>query len=660
MGTQYVPPVTWVDDPESFMQFARHVQDTRECAVDTETTGLNRARDHVKFWSACPDINSRYCLSRDMLELFGQELASDLDLTWYFTNQNFDFAMMENSGIKAPKGDCYDTLAMDWLVDENRQGRHGLKETALDHLGLNMREFKEAFKGRKKGESIPERLDRAMREDPDSAKSYAALDAWATFRVYHCLKEKLEQLHSMDGMCLWDYFQEVEMPFTRVLYNCCRRGVMVDIGYLTELSPKIEVEMVAIQKTINRIAGREVNIRSTPQLRDLFFDTLGLKPIKMTTGGDSGNRQPSTDESCLQIWADQGVEVAVLMLQYRELAKMKGTYVDGLRKWVDDDYRIHPTLTQHVTVTGRLSSVDPNLQNIPRPDGDKFGIRTAFIPKDKHALLVVDYEQLEMRLMAHFSQDPNMIDVIRKGWDIHAGTGSLMYNYDYDAIIAAGKKKKSNAKAKEQGLPYTELTELEKGMIFARQAAKTIGFGLNYGEGPQKLGKSLGVGVEEAKALIQKYFAPYPRVREFIEGVHNYILDHAMVETILGRPRRFHELPAIGELLDKMSRWKLPGSARKNLAQAERQSVNSVIQGSAADVAKMAMIKCEFDHRLRNLGVEMLLQVHDELLFEVPEENVDEAKKIVLELMEHPFGDDLLVPLNADAGVGFSWATAKA
>jgi DNA polymerase-1 len=635
--------------------------------MDTETTGLDRRKDYVKFWSACPDEGSRYCFSREMLELWDQSLGPDPDLVWYFTNQTFDFSMIENSGARAPKGDCYDTLPMDWLYDENRQGRHGLKETAFDHLGLKMRDFKEAFPGRKRGESIPDRLDRAMRETPESAKSYSGLDAWATFRVKHALQKKLEQQHSTDGMCLWDYFVEVEMPFTRVLYNCCRRGVMVDVGYLEELSPRIEREMDILLKKLYKINGREINPKSPLQLRELFFGKLNLPVLKMTPGGDSGNRQPSTDESCLQIWAAQGVEAALLMLTYRELAKMKGTYVDGLRKWADEDFRIHPTLTQHVTVTGRLSSVDPNLQNIPRPDGDQFGIRTAFIPKDGCKLLVVDYEQLEMRLMAHFSQDDNMIDVIRRGWDIHAGTASLMYNYDYDAIIAASKHKKANAKAKEMQQPFEELTELEKAMVFGRQASKETGFGLNYGEGPEKLGKKLGLKgnrkevIAQAEELIEKYFAPYPRVREFINGVHNYILDYAMVETILGRPRRFHELPEIGRMLDvDPDYWHLPGTARKNLAQAKRQSVNSIIQGSAADVAKMAMIKCEFDHRLRNLGVEMLLQVHDELLFEVPEENVEEAKTIVLELMEHPFSDDLLVPLSADAGTGWSWATAKA
>lgn len=867
MTIQYVPPVTWVDNPEDFMKFARHVRNTGECAHDTETTGLNRSTDHVLFWSACPDEQTRYCFSREMLRLWDAELAKDQDIKWYYTNQTFDFDMLMNSGVRVPLGDSYCTLAMDWLLDENRQGRHGLKETALDYLGLNMREFKEAFKGKKKGESYHERLLRAMEEEFESATSYASLDAWATFRVFHELKRRL-QAEDSDGMCLWDYFEEVEMPFTRVLHSCSRRGIRVDLNYLEELSPKLEADIVKLQRKISKLAGTEVNPNSPKQLQRLFFDKLGLKPIKMTSGGASGNRQPSTDASCLEIWAADGVEAAELILQHRELAKMKGTYVDGLRKWVDTNLRIHPTLTQHVTVTGRLSSVDPNLQNLPRAGTDKYAIRSAFRAKPGHILIVADYEQLEMRLLAHFSQDPNMIDVIRKGWDIHTGTASLMFGYEYEEIKAALKKNKLATKDEN-----VILTALEIAMCFSRQSSKSIGFGqhlgrikthskrgnltalrtaipccaarrsvstcdhrqmvlngtpvsirsgsqsrkfpltrwaksirsgicqrqpssasivieklnglgtprnvvliavgnttcvharnagtaptrkwatinrapktttgvvgapltttkkwlmqpmetaayvaanrqslsttwtktditvlrpilsrsanaairlryttapktcrntlrrysqcpvkagnytINYGEGSKKLAKTLGVSIQRAKELMAQYFEPYPDVKNFIESVHAYLLDNAKVETILGRPRRFHEMVEIGKMLDKRSRWNLPGTAKKNLARAERQSLNSVIQGSAADVARVAMIKCELDIRLRRLKAGMLLQVHDELIFEVPEENADEAMKIVKENMEHPFADDLLVPLDVDCGKGYAWSEAKA
>ena len=647
---QYVPPVTYVDTPEKMMKFVRHVRATRECALDTETTGLDRRYDYILLWSACPSEDTRYCFPPEMLRIWDAELSQDPNISWYFTNQTFDFAMLANTGVRVPVGNCYCTLAMDWLYDENRQGRHGLKETMLDYLEFNMVPFKDTFGRRKPNETVADQLTKALKEDFDKTISYASLDAWATFRVFKYLQRRLQEQENTRGQTLWEYFVKYEMPFTRVLYECIRRGIMVDTGYLSELSPKLEQDIIALEKKLNRLAGKEINPRSPVQLRELFFNILKLKPLKMTTGGDSGNRQPSTDEECLQMWADSGVEAAKIVMDIRALTKFKSTYVDGLVKWADHNHRIHPTLTQHVTVTGRLSSVDPNLQNIPRPENDTYVIRQAFMPKDGYMFVVADYEQLEMRLLAHFSRDPNMIDVIRKGWDIHAGSAALMYGHDYTDIVRAIEKKKAAAKD-----PSIQLTEEEKLMVLHRQDAKAVGFGLNYGEGPKKLAKTLGCSVVEAKAKIERYFAPYSNVRQFIANVHRIIAEYGFVETILGRPRRFPEMAYLGQL----SYFAMRGNERANLARNERQSVNSIIQGSAADVAKAAMLKCEFNEELKDLGVEMLLQIHDELIFEVPVENVERAVPIIRQCMEHPFDKDLLVPLDVDLGVGLSWDTAK-
>jgi DNA polymerase I-like protein with 3'-5' exonuclease and polymerase domains len=675
-----------------------------------------------------------------MLHIYDKELSQDTDIKWYFTNQTFDFSMLVNSGVRVPEGDSFCTLAMDWLHDENRQGRHGLKETAWDHLGLRMKDFKETFP-RERGESIQDVLIKAMLETPAKAHSYASFDAYATFRVFKYLKDQLEREQSSGGWPLWDYFVGTEMPFTRVLHNCCRRGIMVDVGYLEELSPILTNSINQAQADLNKMASKEINPNSPKQLQWLFFERLGLKPVKYTKGGASGKQSPSTDASVLNRFADEGIEAADKVLEIRKLTKMRGTYVDGLRKWVDGDLRIHPTMTQHVTVTGRLSSVDPNLMNVPRPGSDKWGIRYAFMPKENHTLLVIDYEQLEMRLLAHFSGDKNMIDVINKGWDIHTGTASLMFGFKYEDIIAANKKKKRAAKD-----PSIVLTALEGEMCFARQASKSIGFGqhlgrsktcskrgnlsavhkaipccvarrsvstrgdrqvalnvppvsirlgshsrkrsltrqakgvrptsyrtytprrysqcpgkpgnctLNYGEGIKKLAKQLGVSMERAAQYKEQYFKPYPSVKDFIYGTHHAIKFEHGVETILGRPRRFPEMQHLGML----NRYDMRGSEKAIMAQCERQSVNSIIQGSAADVAKMAMILCDNDPKLNELGADLLLQVHDELLFEVPEENIREAEETAVERMEHPFSEDLVVPLSVDSGHGYSWASAKA
>jgi DNA polymerase-1 len=680
-----MPPVTWVDDEDTMMQLVERIRETGECAVDTETTGLDRWRDRVLFWSMCPDEDSRYCLSARMIPIYNRELANDPDIVWYFTNQTFDFCMMNNSGAIPPIGETYDTLAMDWLRDENRQGRHGLKETAWDYLGLHMNTFNKTFPKEKRDDTIKERILRVMERDPERGRGYASEDAWATFRVFHKIKADLQEMYTQYDQTYWEYFREVEAPFTRVLYDCCRRGIMVDIGYLRELGPTIQTELDEIQKQINKIAGKEINIRSPLQLRALLFDKMKLKPIKMTDGGTSGNKQPSTDVTSLKIWAEQGVGIAKFILRHRDLSKTLGTYVNGLQKWIDDDLRIHPTMTQHVTVTGRLSSKDPNLQNIPRPSSDKFSLRSAFIPKQDHVFVVADYEQLEMRLMAHFSQDKNMIDVINRGWDIHTGTASLMFNHKYEDILEAIAKKKAHAKD-----PSVVLTALEKDMCFHRQASKTIGFGLNYGMGPAHLAEVLelaeefahldvpglkaectrrgirtskskavmvkSLAVDMAKDLTEQYFGPYPQVREYIEDNKATGRLDGQVETIIGRPRRLPDLQELGNL----PFFQLSGIERKLVARADRQAGNSIIQGSAADVAKMAMIKVNNDPLLNELGCELLLQIHDELVVEVPEEHLDEAMPRIIELMEHPLDYDLAVPLDVDGGAGWSWAEAKA
>jgi DNA polymerase-1 len=411
-----------------------------------------------------------------MLALYDKYLATDKSISWYFTNVTFDFCMLANSGARPPIGPSYCTLAMDWLLDENRQGRHGLKETAKEYLNLNMEEFKEAFEGRKRTESLADRLARAMQDDFRRAIDYASTDAWATFRVFHEIKKRLQKEETSEGMSLWEYFEGVEMPFTRVLYNLIRRGIMVDAGYLVSLVPILTEEITTCERAITKIAGREINLRSVVQLRWLLFEKLELEPFKMTKGGESGKVAPSTDEEVLNEYAEQGIEVCQKMLRLRKLNKVLGTYVNGLSQWTDNNLRIHPTLTQHVTVTGRLSSVDPNLQNIPRPDGDEFGLREAFIPKEGYIFVVADYEQLEMRLLAHMSGEKNMIDVINKGWDIHAGTACLMYNHEYEDMKAAIKKKKMAGKD-----PSIVLTQEEKDMNRHRQEAKSIGFGRPVG-----------------------------------------------------------------------------------------------------------------------------------------------------------------------------------
>jgi DNA polymerase I len=663
---QDIPPPVWVDTAEGMMKVVDHIYQTGECALDTETTGLSRWKDHVVVWSLCPDIGTRYCLSREMLHIYEMELAHNCDINWYFTNQTFDFCMLANSGVSPPDGPSFCTLAMDWLNDENRQGRHGLKETGSEYCHIKMTDFKENFP-KKRGETLPEAFIRTLDEDFEAAVDYASKDAWATFRVFKSLRSKLRKQFNSKGESLWNYFVEIEMPYTRVLYNMIHRGIKINKSYLQELAPRMKKDIERIERQITRIAEKEVNLNSTPQLRWLLYEKLGLEPFKKTKGGTTGIKHPATDAEVLEKFAEDGVEACRLILENRKLTKSLGTYVEGLPKHADKRGRIHPTLNQHVTVTGRLSSTEPNLQNIPRTEGDIYGLRNAFIPANGYVFCVFDYAQLEIRILAHMSREKNMIDVINKGWDVHTGTASLMFGHSYEDIVAAAKKKKKIAAAKDkqkEGKPLTPeeqifltmvLTELEKEMIFARQASKTIGFGLLYGEGVKKLAHTLGVSVDRAKELLEMFFAPYPRVRDYIERCHRMAhVDH-YIETVVGRPRRFPTMAAVGHL-----QWhQLTGQMRGEIAKMERQATNSSIQGSAADVARRAQLKCEFDPRLRDLGCRMLLQIHDELIFEVPEDNAEEAMPIIKDLMEHPLPFDLAVPLTVEGGIGKSWAQAK-
>lgn len=746
MGWEILPEPEYVDDPNRMLQVCRHIRDTGISGLDTETTGLSLARDHILFWSLAPDLQTRYCLSRQMLPIFKRELGDDPDITWIMTNANYDNNMLANSGVPLLAGKIYCTLVEDWLHDENKL--HGLKEAAKRHLGLKMKEFKKVFV-KKRGETYQDTLLRMMDHQPEAAIDYASMDAWASLALHMKLAPMLARIPTSTGLTMWDLFENIEAPYTKVLYNCIRRGIMVDVGWLKEIREPITADMEEIQFKFNRIAGEEVNLNSPLQLREIFINRLGYKPIKYTSGGASGNRQPSVDESVLKRWAEEGDELAGLVVKFRGLAKTRGTYVDGMIKHCDPHLRIHPMLTQSVTVTGRLSSRDPNLQNIPRPKDDVYGLRSAFMPDTGYTLVASDYAQLEMRLLAQMSDDKNMQQVILDGKDIHMGTASLMYGVPYEEIAEA---KKEAGRLEKAEVPFDQWPARIRELMGYRQDAKAIGFGqhrgrsktcskrgnlsaehkaipccaarrsvstcdrrrtipnvppvsigqgsqsrlgaltrqanctssrrysqcrwkqrsntINYGKGDRALADDLGITQEEAAERKAKYFEPYPNVRKFIEFTHNFCREFREVSTILGRKRRLPDADhdwRDGFYSQRERRW-VPERPSPIAARALRQDVNSVIQGSAADVARMAQIECEESERLRELGVRQILQIHDEILFEVPTEYLDESCRVIRDVMEHPFRNlperlglefrELAVPLDVDIGHGEAWSEA--
>ena len=674
-----LPLPEWVDDPIRMEQICREVRDRGLAGLDTETTGKdNWMKDFVLFWSLSTGYDNRYCLSRRMLDIFDEELAGDPNITWSMTNANFDRSMLANSGVRDLAGPVHCTLVMDWMHDENRRGRHGLKAAAHDHLGLDMNEFKKVFKKRT-GETYQDTLMRMMKESKDAAIDYASMDAWASLAVWRFLKKELENEKTITGVSLWDLYEKIEVPYSKVLYHNIRNGVMLDQEKLTKLRGPISEKMDAILYRFNNLVGYEVNLNSPKQLVELFIDRLGKEPIKWTGGGKSGVKKPSVDESVLTIWAEQGDEHAKLLMEYRGLSKVRGTYIDGMLKRVGADGRIHPIINQHITVTGRLSSTDPNLQNIPRPDDDIWKLREAFVASAGYTLVAIDYRQVEMRLMAQLSEDENMRNVIRRGWDIHAGTAALMYQRDYDEIQDA---KFMKGWLSEEKVPQEKWPSWISECCGFRQDAKSIGFGINYGEGIPALAMKLGISNQEAIKRKEKYFEPYPKVKEFIEFTHAQCRETLEVHTILGRKRRLLEANADWKdgFFNRKSRKWVPDRPGPLAARALRQAVNSIIQGSAADVARLAQLITDppvmaeiglsnaSSERIEELGIRQLLQVHDEVLFEVPTKNLEEGISVLSQTMNQPFRfvpqllgidfDELSVPLDVDAGHGATWSEA--
>lgn len=656
-----LPPAYFVETEHEAYQWMNHFLQSHKVVgglgLDSETSGIVKHKDVVVIWSLS-DTANRICLPGKFIPLYKQAILENPEINFDLTNAKFDAHMFANSGADISKaGQWRDTLVQSFLLDENRQGRHGLKESVRDHFDRDPPTFESIFgklpparKGvpkRTYADLINEALNDPMRRA--SATDYAAMDALNSTMLRHYFDGLLDRQLMYHGMTLKKFFYNVEVPFTKVLWKMERRGFQIDVEYLAGLKGPMESRMAEIEKEFAKGAGQLVNLRSTASVRWFFFQFLQKKPVKMTTGGASGNVQPSVDAEVLDEWAGQGDPWAKLLLEFRGIDKIHGTYVESLMELVDQYNRIHTSLNQIGAQSGRLSSSDPNLQNIPRLSEDDFKIRAAFKAAPGKRLIVADYAQLEMRLMAHFSKDPKMIDAIHQGIDLHCLTVAEMHGIPYDEVIAAVKAEKKYKKG-ELG---RELTAREEELLLLRQAAKATGFGIIYGIGGPKLSSGLtksskGRVYTEAEGwqLIEKWYGVFPGVRWFIEDSKKQIKNIGCVQTIAGRFRRAGDVANM---------------SKRDASQTERTLINAIIQGSAADIAKSAMINAEADPELVYYGAEMLLQVHDELIFEVPDipEVVEACKKRIKSIMENPFSEPLLVPLPAEVGDGYTWASAK-
>ncbi len=488
-------------------------------------------------------------------------------------------------------GPYLDTMIADYLLNPNRRD-HQLDTLALELLGHRLG-------ARQPGGAPPQSLFEVDTGSRDQASECAAV-------IAKLAPVMLARLKEQGSLAL---FEDVEMPLVPVLAEIERNGFLVDVEGLHVLSKELERDLDRIMQSIAVLAGGEFNINSPKQLCTVLFEKLGLKPVRKTKTGYS------TDEDTLTQLATQH-ELPAQILNYRSLSKLKSTYVDALPQLINPDTkRLHTSLNQTVAATGRLSSTDPNLQNIPVKGDYGLRIREAFIAPKGYALLCADYSQIEPRILAHLSQDPRLVSVFAKGEDIHMATAMEIF-----------------------GLPSSEITR------DMRRAAKTVVFGIVYGISPFGLSQNIGVSQAEAKKYIQTFFEKFAAVRALMDRNIAEGKEKGYTTTILGRRRPIPELQSS----DPVQR-----------SFGERMAVNSPIQGSAADLIKIAMINVHGLLRKELPHTKMILQVHDELIFEVPEHDLDTAKRLVKEEME-AVGKQLglSVPLKVDLGVGKNWRLA--
>ncbi len=576
-------------------------------AFDTETTSLNyRQAELVGLSFAVENNKAAYVplahdymgapqqLNREAVLAQLKPLLEDADRLKVGQNMKYDQHVLANYGI-ALRGVAHDTMLASYCLN-SVASRHNMDALAQHYLGVKTIHFEEvAGKGAKQ---------KTFNElDLQQAAPYAAEDADITLRLHRALSAQLAAQPALQAV-----YETLEVPLAQVLYKMERHGVKVDATMLAQQSHELEDGMRQAEIAAHAVAGKAFNLGSPKQLQAILFDEQGIPVIRKTPKG-----QPSTAEDVLQELADDGHELPGLILQYRGLSKLKSTYTDKLPLLIDPHTgRVHTTYQQAVAATGRLSSSDPNLQNIPVRRAEGRRIRQAFVPEAGHVLLAADYSQIELRIMAHLSGDESLLKAFTAGVDVHQATAAEVFDVALDAVD------------KEQ-----------------RRRAKAVNFGLIYGMSAFGLAKQLGISRSEAQRYVDIYFQRYPGVQDYMERTRELAREKGYVETEFGR------------------RLYLPDIQSKNAARrqhAERTAINAPMQGTAADIIKRAMLTLDASLAETFPEVRMIMQVHDELVFEIPAAQVDAARQHIRIQMEQ--AASLRVPLLVDVGVGENWDKA--
>jgi DNA polymerase-1 len=594
-----------VDSQDALEKLVEELSRSPAFALDTETTSTDAmAADLVGIAVAMKAGQAHYvpvghAPGAGTQLPFGHVLdklrlvLEDARVAKYAHNAKYDLTVLARHGIDV-KGLAFDTMVAEWLIDPASRNL-GLKNLAWARLGVEMTPITFLI-GKGKDQITIDRLP------IERVTQYAGADVDMTYRLVGLLKPELEEKQ------LWPLFAEVEMPLVPVLAEMEMKGVALDVDFLQNMSGLLQERLATLEQEIQEQVGYSFNVNSTQQLSDALFVKLGLptKGIKKTASGHY-----STAAGVLEKLKDQHPVIG-LILEQRELSKLKSTYVDALPQLVNPRTgRVHTSYNQTGTVTGRVSSSDPNLQNIPIRTELGRQVRRAFVAGEGNMLLAADYSQVELRIMAHISQDPALLEAFRRGEDIHTSTAAAVMGIPVDAVTPE-----------------------------MRRLAKSVNFGLSYGQGSHGLAQQTGLSHEKADRFIQNYFAQYPKVKEYIERTKHQANEQGYVETLLGRRRYFPEL----------KREKVRGHI---VAAAHRMAINAPIQGTAADILKIAMLRLHQALHERNLESRMILQVHDELVLEVPEDEIDTVAPLVKEIMEGAFQLD--AALKVDVKVGVNW-----
>ena len=590
----------FVDTPKAQRILVENLLKQKAVCFDTETTSLNELEAELIGMSFCYKKGLAYYVpmsnnqeeAQKTVELF-RSFFEDQNVLKIAHNLKYDYKVLKNYNIEV-EGKLFDTMVAHYLL--NPDGRHGmdyLSEMYLDYKPVSI----ESLIG-KKGKN-----QRTLRDvDVQTQTDYAAEDADVTFQLYELFAPQLAKEN------LEDLFYNVEMPLMKVLAKIELTGVKLDSNWLAQESKDLENDLKILESKIFELSGEEFNMNSPKQLGEILFEKMQLDPkAKKTKTG-----QYATSEDVLQKLSSKH-EIIPQILEYRTLQKLKSTYVDALPGQIDKkDDRVHTNFSQTTAATGRLASVNPNLQNIPIRTLRGQQIRGAFVSDEGKKIISADYSQIELRLIAEISGEQNMIKAFQNGEDIHASTAAKLFN-----------------------IPLEDVTKIQ------RSQAKTVNFGIIYGQGAFALAEQTGLSRTEAKKMIDSYYETYPRLKEYMAEQVKKAQDFGYVETILGRKRHLKDINSSNFVVK---------------AHAERNAVNAPIQGSAADIIKLAMIKIDSELETQNLQTKMLLQVHDELLFESPLEELETAKALIKKEMESAFPTN--VPLLVEVGVGDNWLEA--